>query len=829
MMNIVAQPINKSNSTLCPLSSTLSFSLLSNNLSPQQCVVEPASKRSIEVYGPTTPLNGTIRLEPKVFSGDRTGGVLWLPDLETALVTDIRGTEGVFTRESDQEEGTGGAVRGTSTGPAKRVRGGPAPHSSEMTTGVRSTNDVIIDRGVGDKGSCQGGNTQSGGMEPYPSPAPLTTPAADVMGCVGSHPGRLENMWAERSVGENDKMHLVPAKLKGSTVAEPVSCVVQGGPHNEKLTLPFVTAWARKVERNHLTSTYNPLVTAEFDNLRPSTFRVDVFEALTRTCPFVNSVSMVCGGFRFGFDTGYRFVEKSVGVADSFREFPNRVASAEEAKAISKTIANDFTNGYIGGGTEYPPFTDSVVSPIKAIPKKECTVPTGEFRLVHNLSRGSDEFYSVNGCISEEDSSVHYSNIEDAIRMIQRMGRGCRLSKIDIKSAYRLLCVKKELWRTMMYKWDGKYYFETRLPFGLRSAPCIFEMFSSMLHWILVDRAEVVDLVHYLDDFLVGGRPHSEECLERTELVLALFNLLGVPVNAGKLVKSVTNIVFLGIGIDTERGIAFVPPERLKAMKSLIREWELKKSCTQEELLSLIGVLQFAARVVKPGRTFLRRMIDVAYSVSSKIHHIRIEGNWSFKGDLDWWSRYLDRWNGESLFYEEYTPLYIHGLGLVSPVSNDELQLFTDASKRGAGGICGSSWFQFEWTEEESRYFGIDYRELYALTTAVLTFVEVLRGKTIVVRCDNMAAVEALNGGSVRNRNLMHLIRELHFCAADNVFHIICQHVDGIKNTIADSLSRFQMDVFRKLAPMARLEPVEAVRPRHPDGWLDFQKSKLTI
>jgi hypothetical protein len=212
-------------------------------------------------------------------------------------------------------------------------------------------------------------------------------------------------------------------------------------------------------------------------------------------------------------------------------------------------------------------------------------------------------------------------------------------------------------------------------------------------------------------------------------------------------------------------------------------------------------------------------MIDVAYSVGSKYHHIHIQGNFSFQGDISWWATYLDRWNGESLFYDAFEPTYVHGLGYVSPVSDEDLQLFTDASKMGAGGICGNSWFQFRWTEEEVLAFGIDYRELFALVTAVFTFVEYLRGKTIVVRCDNKAAVDALNGGAVPNRNLMHLIREIHFFAADNLFHIICRHVDGVKNTIADALSRFQVGEFRRLAPQADLNPVVETRPNHPVGW----------
>jgi hypothetical protein len=430
---------------------------------------------------------------------------------------------------------------------------------------------------------------------------------------------------------------------------------VVGASTHMMLSLPFVLRWLEVVKRNPLTSTYFPS-SDEWPNVRPTTFRVDVFEALTLTSPFEVEVRLICEGFRHGFDTGYRFVQKSPGVLDSIREFPNPPSSVEQALAISRTIANEFAEGYIGGGTCLPPFPDAVVSPIRAIPKKECTVPTGKFRLIHNLTKGSASAFSVNECIDKNDFPIHYSCVDDAIRMIQRLGSDCRLSKIDIKAAFRLLCVRQEFWRTMVYKWEGKYYFETRLPFGLRSAPSIFEMFSSMLHWILENCAGVRDLVHYADDFLLGGPPGSAVCSEKTELLLAVFDLLGVPVNLDKLIVSVTTITFLGIGLDTVRGVAFVPDQRLKAMKSVIQEWKRRSSCTKGELLSLIGLLQFAAKVVKPGRTFLRRMIDLAHSVESLFHHISIDRNFSFRGDLDWWDTYLDKWNGESLFYDDSKP-----------------------------------------------------------------------------------------------------------------------------------------------------------------------------
>ena len=53
-------------------------------------------------------------------------------------------------------------------------------------------------------------------------------------------------------------------------------------------------------------------------------------------------------------------------------------------------------------------------------------------------------------------------------------------------------------------KWQESYYVDLTLPFGLRSAPYIFNSVADMVEWILVHSYEVSDLLHYLDDFITA-------------------------------------------------------------------------------------------------------------------------------------------------------------------------------------------------------------------------------------------------------------------------------------------------------------------------------------
>jgi hypothetical protein len=80
------------------------------------------------------------------------------------------------------------------------------------------------------------------------------------------------------------------------------------------------------------------------------------------------------------------------------------------------------------------------VSPIFLVRKKN-----GDFRLIHNLSYPTRN--SVNDFIDPEFCTVRYSGIDDAIDMINRIGKGGKLAKTDIKSAFRLLRVLKNFRR----------------------------------------------------------------------------------------------------------------------------------------------------------------------------------------------------------------------------------------------------------------------------------------------------------------------------------------------------------------------------------------------
>ena len=162
------------------------------------------------------------------------------------------------------------------------------------------------------------------------------------------------------------------------------------------------------------------------------------------------------------------------------------------------------------------------------------------------------------------------------------------------------------------------------LTFGLHSAPYMFNSLADMVEWIILNRYNVANLMHYLDDFLTARPAGSNQCAQNLQTLLAVCRSLGLPLHPGKCNGPVTRLVVLGIELDSIEQSAHLPAEKLANLQELIQSWRSRRWCTRRQLESLIGHLHHTAKVVWPGRTFLWRMIDLLCRFRSRDHLIRL-------------------------------------------------------------------------------------------------------------------------------------------------------------------------------------------------------------
>ena len=490
--------------------------------------------------------------------------------------------------------------------------------------------------------------------------------------------------------------------------------------------------------------------------------------------------SYILQGIERGFSIGFDHTQNRCRPAMS-----NMLSATEQAEVVQAYLDKEVALGRVVGpvSPQSAP-ANTQISPFGVILKSS---QPGKWRLILDLS--SPEGYSVNSGIEPELCSLQYLRMDDVVRRIASLGRETRLAKMDIESAYRIVPVQPGDRPLLGMRWKGEFYFDTRLPFGLRSAPKIFSAVADALQWAF-QRRGVSWVAHYLDDFITMGAPGSQECRRNLDQMLSTCQHLGVPVASEKCAGPSLVMVFLGFELDTTSMVVRLPQEKLSRIARLVVEWSGRKACKKRDLESLVGHLQHAATVVRPGRTFVRRLIELLAAVKSRDHWIRL--NACTRSDLTWWRLFIGEWNG---------------ISLLPKLSVAPVVLETDASGSwGCGARVGCRWLQWAW-DATSAGWPISPKELLPILMAVAVWGSEWEGLEVECRCDNMAVVTVVNSGHSRDTTLMHLLRCLFFLAAHHHVRIHAVHIPGVSNVATDALSRNDFPRFLQVVPEAAAHP----------------------
>ena len=407
-----------------------------------------------------------------------------------------------------------------------------------------------------------------------------------------------------------------------------------------------------------------------------------------------------------------------------------------------------------------------IVSALGAIPKPA----SEEVRIIHDCSRPIGT--SINDLATK--FSVKYQTIEEAVSL---SSPGCFYSKIDLKSAYRSVKIHPDNYKLTGIKWhfDGNegplYLFDKRLPFGARKSPAIFHRLTQAVRRMMARRG-FNNIVVYLDDFLIIEDTEIK-CLHAMRVLIDLLRSLGFWINWSKVVDPSQKVTFLGINIDSISYHLTLPNDKMDETIDLLRWFRDKTRASKKQLQRLAGKLNWASRVIRGGRTYLRRVLDLQNQINLPFQKAKLSDE--FRADIDWWLTFMSMFNGVQMC-KKFSVGNVH----------------VDASNTAAGIAYNGDWAYVNWKLDwpEVANFHINHKEVLSIIIAARKWGHLWSNASVTVLTDSECAKHIIKKGTTPNKTVMKYLRELFWLSALYNFELVPVHIKGHDNILPDTISR---------------------------------------
>ena len=466
-------------------------------------------------------------------------------------------------------------------------------------------------------------------------------------------------------------------------------------------------------------------------------------------------VDLIRFGFPLDFDRNFKLLSSC----------QNHASAIEHVEHVDAYIADELKYGAMYGPFYHLPFPVHV-SPLMTREKQDST----KRRTIMDLSwpKGA----AVNTAIHkfrylDTYFTLQYPSVDHIIEKLKLLGPGSLLYKVDISRAFRHLRIDPgDI--DLLGIYHKNLFLDGSLPFGFRLGSGFFERCSDAIRYIMKQNGHNA-LFNYIDDLIYVGLPSKIH--DSYKFLLSLLQDLGLEISKSKLVEPSTQVVCLGILVDTVNRTISVPPDKLQDIRHICKSWVYRKTCTKNQFQSLLGSLLYITKCIKPARFFLNRMLQILRSQgqNNKFHLTS-----SFYKDLNWFNTFLLQYNGVTYYDTKPIDHTIH----------------LDSSLQGMGGVWGQMVYALPLSGKFPNLH-ITQLEMLNVVVALKVWANAWKNKKIQINCDNLAVVEVLNSGRTRDEFLATCSRNIWLLTS--IFNIQLQvsHVPGKYNDIADLLSRW--------------------------------------
>lgn len=275
----------------------------------------------------------------------------------------------------------------------------------------------------------------------------------------------------------------------------------------------------------------------------------------------------------------------------------------------------------------------------------------------------------------------------------------------------------------------------------------------------------------------------------------------------------------LGWSIDTVAMTISVPQEKVVHLRALLDEWPADRRVAPiKEARSLLGKLLHLSEVVRPGKFFVRRILNQlglaplkareaneGVVVGSKHRREFVRLSREFHDDLAFWRMAMEIATGPDGVTRLEAPLFSCYLQPPCRI------IISDASGDAMGGYCleAGRWWRIDFPADvrarlrkrvcQRDDLSMNVFELLGMvvTAWAMTVHAGERpeypGQSVLMRGDNMSAVHWVNKcrGAKEPRSGA-LMRMMGCLEMRNGWRFRAKHINGLANTLADGISRWQ-------------------------------------
>ena len=267
------------------------------------------------------------------------------------------------------------------------------------------------------------------------------------------------------------------------------------------------------------------------------------------------------------------------------------------------------------------------------------------------------------------------------------------------------------------------------------------------------------------------------------QMMVLLLEKLGWMINAEKSVLNPTlTLEYTGYNLDSVKMELSLPRDKVDKIVNVCKSLRSQHTATVREAARVIGKLVVTSRAVLPAPLHYRNLQMTQIKALVENGH-NYDSNLTVtdqcKEELSWWIQNVTVWNGKSM---------------ISPNTENTLEIETDASNIGLGVTCGGVVTQGQFLQEKMKRH-INEKELLAAYFTVKAYTRDRTVNHLHIKSDNTMSVAEINQmGSTTSESLMQITAKLwKYCLEKNML-ITAEHLKVILNTTADELSRVFRD-----------------------------------